>query len=57
MFFCIGESSSEACAVGEGETIEKAIFNWSTSRDTWGDIIEEFKRYNPVIIHGLKLDI
>ena len=57
MFFCIGESSGEAYSVGEGETIEKAIFNWSTSRDTWGDIIEEFKRYNPVIIHGLKLDI
>ena len=57
MFFCIGENGSESCSIGEGETIEKALSNWSTSRDIWGDIIEEFKLYDPIIIHGLKLDV
>lgn len=57
MFFCIGENDSAAYAVGEGETIETAMYNWSTSHGIWGDIIEEFKRYDPTIIHGLKLDI
>ena len=57
MFFCIGENSNESYSIGEGETIENAISNWATSSDIWGDIIEEFKRYDPIIIHGLKLDI
>ena len=57
MFFCIGENSSEPYSIGEGETIENAISNWSTSSGIWGDIIEEFKGYNPTIVQGLKLDI
>ena len=57
MFFCIGENNSKSYSMGEGETIENAISNWSTSRGIWGDIIEEFKRYDPIIIHGVKLDI
>ena len=57
MFFCIGENDGGEHAVGEGETIEKAISNWSMSRDNWGGIIQEFKRYDPVIIQGLQLSI
>ena len=57
MFSCIGENSSESYSIGEGETIENAISNWATSSDNWGDIIKEFKWYNPTIIHGQKLNI
>lgn len=57
MFFCIGANSSESCSIGVGETIEKAISNWSTSRDNWGNIIEEFKIHDPAIVQGLQLDI
>lgn len=57
MFFCIGENSSENYSLGKGETIEEAISNWSTSRDIWGDILDEFNRYDPVIIQGQELNI
>lgn len=57
MFFCIGESSSENYSLGKGETIEEAISNWSTSRNIWGDILDEFNRYDPVIIQGQELNI
>ena len=57
MFFCIGENDIKAHSVGQGDTIEKAISNWSTWRNNWGDIIEEFKRHDPIIIQGLQLDI
>ena len=57
MFFCIGENNCVGQAVGMGETIETAISTWSTSRGIWADIIEEFKMYDPIIVHGQKLDI
>ena len=57
MFFCIGENGSGSYVIGGGETIEKAISSWSTSRDDWGDIVKEFKWYAPVIIQGLVLGI
>ena len=57
MFFCIGENNCVVHAVGTGETIETAISTWSTSRDIWADIVEEFNRYNPTILQGQKLNI
>ena len=57
MFFCIGENRSKSYSIGEGETIENAVSNWSTSRCIWGDIIQEFKGYNPAIIQGQYLFI
>ena len=64
MFFCIGENSKAPYSIGEGETIENAIYNWSSlcgnwssPRDNWGGIIAEFKRYDPTIIQGLELDL
>ena len=49
MFFCIGENRSKSYSIGEGETIENAVSNWSTSRC--------IKGYNPVIIQGQYLFI
>ena len=57
MFFCIGENGSGAYVIGGGDTIEKAISSWAASRDNWGNTVEEFKRYDPVIIQGLVLGV
>lgn len=57
MFFCIGENCHSDYSIGEGETVEKAISSWSTSGNIWGDILDEFNRYDPSIIQGKKLNV
>ena len=57
MFLCIGVNNSETYSMGSGETIEEAISNWSTLSGNWGSIIEEFNRYDPVVVQGQKIDV
>lgn len=51
MFFCIGENDKSTKAYGKGDTIEKAIIDWST-REHLSGVADEFEEYQPKIING-----
>lgn len=57
MFYCIGENESMASATGCGETVAEAIKSWSTAKNVWSDIIEEFNTYGPHVIQGEELTV
>lgn len=51
MFFCIGENYISTNACGKGDTIEKAIIDWS-ARECLSGVADEFEKYRPKIING-----
>lgn len=57
MFYCIGENEVSSFMIGQGETLEQALSDWSSSKDIWNDIMDEFNRFAPTVIEGKELHV